>query len=109
MQITTPIAIAATAGVTIFSILFMILTYRWSKKRLKEISKRFEYEGKELKASERRLKEIETRLSMLRDQYEEQIEKDNSKKAKEIFVEINRLEKEQQDLFNRMKKLWTTS
>jgi len=105
MQLTTPIAIAATVGVTIFSILFVILVYRWSKKRLKEISKRFEYEDKHVKASERRLKEIETRLSMLRDQYEEQVEKDNPKKAKQIFVEINKLEKEQQDLFEKMKKL----
>lgn len=105
MMLTTPIAIAMTIAVVIFSVLFVILTFKWSKKRLKEISKRFEYEGKQLKSSETRLKQIETRLAMLRDQYEEQVEKDNTKKAKEIFVEINRLEKEQQDLFASMKKL----
>lgn len=102
---TIPIAAAATIAVAIFSVMFIILVIRWTRKRMKEISKRFEFETKELKANERRLKEIETRLTMLRNQYEEYVEADKPKKAKEVFVEINRLEKEQADLFKSMRKL----
>lgn len=67
--------------VLIFVVLFVILTSKWSKKRLKEISGRFDSELEQLESKRKELKEIENEISRLRK------EKDSKSKKESGIIE----------------------
>ena len=88
----------------IFVGLFVYLTLRWALKRGREISKKFEYEVKELKSTEARVREIEERINSLRAQYAQAISRNELKTAESLSEEINKLEKERSMLYKKIRR-----
>ncbi|MBD3155477.1 MAG: hypothetical protein GF368_02375 [Candidatus Aenigmarchaeota archaeon] len=80
--------------VLIFVILFVILTGKWSKKRLKEISGRFDSELDQLESKKKELKEIENEISELKKE-----KRGKSEKESEIIKrKIERLRKKKTEI-----------
>ena len=98
------ISAGATIIVCIFVALFVYLTAKWSVKRGREISKRFEYETKELEESEVRLGEIKRRINSLKTDYDKAVRSGDLKKADALSKEINRLKKEREKLFKKIQE-----
>ena len=98
------LGIAATVAVAIFVIIFVYLVTKWAIKRTKEISKRFEYEAKDLESKEAKLREIEDRISSLRTQYNQVVTKGDLKTGNTLSKEIKRLEKERNKLSKKIQE-----
>ena len=96
------LGIAATAAVTIFVIIFIYLVAKWVIKRTKEISKEFGLEAKELSERQSTYDSIVERINSLRELHKKTVAMGDTKKAKELFQEISRLEKERSKMYKKI-------
>ncbi|MEM5792819.1 MAG: hypothetical protein QXY45_00460 [Candidatus Aenigmatarchaeota archaeon] len=79
--------------VGIFGYIFINLTTKWGKKRVREISERFDSELNQLKSKQQEIKRLEKEISILKVKKMELIKKGEIQKAREIEDEIIRLQK----------------
>ena len=101
---TLVISIVATAAVVIFAIMFIYLVAKWSIKRGKEISKRFEYETKELQTREEKLEEIREQLSLLKTKHRQAIQRNDLNTANMLSRQIKNLERQRDTLFKKIEE-----
>lgn len=86
-------SIGSAIVILIFMVLFIILTTRWSKKRLKEISGRFDSELDQFTSKQQEIKKLENEISTLKQKKMDFIKSNNIQGAREIEDEIIRLNK----------------
>ncbi|NCN38769.1 MAG: hypothetical protein COY38_03795 [Candidatus Aenigmarchaeota archaeon CG_4_10_14_0_8_um_filter_37_24] len=79
--------------VLVFVLLFVVLTGRWSRKRLKEISGRMDNELDQLTSKKRELKRIDREILSLRNKKMELMRSNDVQSARNIENEIGMLQR----------------
>ncbi len=102
---TFPLALAGTIASVIFAAMFIYLIAKWSLKRTKELSEKFETEPlTPQQQSDPRIIEINNRINEFKTKYNEATNKGDTRMANIFDSEIKRLQKEKEVLMKKMKQ-----
>ena len=87
------VSLGSAIVILIFMAVFVVLTGRWGKKRLKEISGRFDSELDQLTSKRQELRRIDKDIASLRQKKMELIKKGDMQTARGVGNEIARMQK----------------